>query len=800
MLRNYLAAACRNIWRNKLHAALNIAGLAVGFTAGLLIALFVNDEQSYDRFWPHHEQLYMVSTTLRLTAVAPVTIDGAPYPAIAMLRQRLPAKVIIARQADWPQALRRGEIELNETVSWVDAAFFSVLPVVPLAGDLHGAFERPDGLVLTEHIARKYFGDASPLGQLVELDRQRVMRVMAVVRDIPGNSFLKADVFGSGRARFGRLGALDVAPDTSAVSFPPIIQAYLSLPPGWSAARAGPALKAAADEFLAAAKLKDVGLALKLLPVADIHLSSPAVGGMKPRGNPALLDALVMIGVGIVAMAGINFVNLMTARATRRGTEIGVRKAVGATPDDLIAQFIGESLLYSAGAMLIALALVELLLPAVNEFLQRDISLDYGQDLAFCLLVVVLAGLGAGFYPALVLARYRAAAVLRGTDVQARSGAAVRQALVASQFAVLICLFVATIVVYRQVEFALNEGLRLDKDQVLTVMTPCKSSFPAEVRKLPGVRSAACSESAPPGDHNSSGPAAAPDGTRILVLNEAVEPGALELYGLHPVAGRFFSRARTAEELARGGGGMFIGPVVINETAVRKLHFASSQAALGQVLRRPGPVAPSEIIGVAPDVPVDSVRSPVEATVFHTDADYFNVLSIKLAGRQIPEALKSIGQLWKRIGEPRPIRWVFVDRMIQDRYLAEVRQGKMFAVFGCVALFIACLGLFGLATFMAERRTKEIGVRKAMGATRGEIVRLLLWQLTRPVLVANLIAWPVGFYLMSRWLQGFAYHIELAPWMFLAAGGLALAIAWLTVWMHACMVARQHPVSALRYE
>jgi len=796
MLGNYLAAACRNIWRNRQYAAINIVGLAAGFTAGLLIALFVNDEESYDRFWPHYQQVYMVSSALRLPGAAPLTVDLVPGQVIVLLRKRLPAGAVIARSVSGSHVFRAAEIEASENVKWADPALFAVLTPALVAGDLDGALQRPDALVLTQHIARKYFGDASPLGRLVEIDHKHTLRVTAVVRDTPSNSFLNADVFGSARASFAGLGALDAAGagDTD-------IEAYVRLPPQFSARDAQAALQAAALEYMASRFGQGASLAVALLSVADIHLSPAPFGSVKPRGDPQLLHALMLIGAAIVAIAAVNFVNLMTARAGRRFTEIGVRKALGAGRRDLIVQFMGESLLYSLAAMLVALALVELLLPAFNGFLQRDISLDYGRDLAFCLLVVVLVGVGAGFYPALVLARFTPIAVLRGAPEHAGSGGSPRQLLVVLQFAVLIGLFVATLVVYRQVEFALNEGLRLDKDQALVIMNACEGSFPVEVRKLPGVRSAACSEGAPLGMHVFVGPAQAPDGAQITVRSEAVEPGLLELYGLHPIAGRFFEPTRTAAGLATGDDDAFIGPVVINETAVRKLHFATPQAALGQVLRHPGSSTQhSEIIGVVADVPVDSVRSPVAATVFHTAAAHFDRLSVKLAGRQIPQTLRSIDELWKRSGASGPIARLFVDQVMQDRYLAEVRQGQMFAAFACVGLFIACLGLFGLAAFTAERRTKEIGMRKAMGATQGEIVRMLLWQLTRPVLVANLIAWPAGFYLMSRWLQGFAYHIKLELWMFLAAGALALAIAWLTVSTHAYLVARQRPASALRYE
>jgi putative ABC transport system permease protein len=288
-------------------------------------------------------------------------------------------------------------------------------------------------------------------------------------------------------------------------------------------------------------------------------------------------------------------------------------------------------------------------------------------------------------------------------------------------------------------------------------------------------------------------------------MNIAVMPGFLEMYGLHPIAGRFFSPDRTAESGTASLDDTFIGPVVINETAVHRLGYSSAAAAVGQILQHTmGPHTTrrdvSPIIGVVADFPVGSVRQPVDALVFHTGTGMFHLLSVKLKGERIPETLDAIDRLWKRVGEPRPISRMFVDRVVQENYADDIRQGRMFAGFACVALFIACLGLFGLSAFTAQRRTKEIGIRKAMGADRGEMVRMLLWQFTRPVLWANLIAWPAGYFIMNRWLQGFAYRIELAGWMFVLAGGVAVSIAWLTVSVHAFAVARARPVEALRYE
>jgi putative ABC transport system permease protein len=804
MLRNYLSAALRNLWRNRLYSALNIAGLAVGFTAGLLIALYVHDETTFDRFWPHYDQAYLVSTTITITGDAPWDMDGVPTQIAAALRPRLPAGVVMARVAPQPHAVRRAGQEAIESITWADPELFQVLRPEVVAGDLDDALTGPDGLVLTQHIARKYFGDADPLGQTLTLDREHVLTVRAVVRDIPASSFFSADLFGSAKATFAGLGARDLALQDPKEyrSLGGGTMGFLRLPSSWSPAQAEAALQASADEVVKKIQAPQLRFDMKVRPVAAVHLSPPAMGSA--RGDPTLLTALALIGVAIVAMAAINFVNLMTARATRRATEIGVRKAQGATPQDLVVQFIGESMLYSGIAMLIAFAAVELLLPAFNGFLQRNIALEYGPDLAFCLGVALLTGAMAGFYPALVLARFRPALVLRGV-AQGASGGRVRQILVVLQFAVLIGLALTTLVVHEQVQYALNEGLRFDRDQALMIETPCKGAFVEEIRKLQGVLTVACSGGMPLGNYISTSGAAGPDGTEADVRNEAVGPGLLDMFGIHPVAGRFFAKDHPDESLDRNGDNMFIGPVVINEAAVRKLHLASARVAVGQVLRHArGPHTTrtdmSVIIGVAPDVPMQSVREQVQATVFHSDTSQLRMLAVKLTGRQVPETLAHIDALWRAVGEPRPINRVFVDQAVQERYDQEVRQGQMFAAFAGVALFIACLGLFGLAAFTAERRTKEIGVRKALGASRGAIVWMLLWQLTRPVLMANLVAWPLGFYLMSRWLSGFAYHIELAWWMFLASGLLALLIAWATVSTHAFLVAHSRPVTALRYE
>jgi putative ABC transport system permease protein len=528
--------------------------------------------------------------------------------------------------------------------------------------------------------------------------------------------------------------------------------------------------------------------------------------------------AIGAIGVLIVAVAAMNFVTLMTARGARRAVEVGVRKAAGARRRDLIVQFLSEAGLYVLAAGLIAASLAELLTPAVNAFLQRKLVLDYVHDpalVATILGALLVTGLLAGFYPAFVLSGFRPSLVLKGGSATV-GGGGVRQALVIGQFAVLIALALVAMTIARQTVFALNEGMRVNKDQVLLVFAqPCSEPFRDQMRKLPGVRSVACAsyESLNLGDNRDS---IAIGGRKIDLAASPVDFGFFDVFGVKPLVGRLFERNRAADGALDNP--EINPPVVLNETAVRQLGFASSQAALGKTLvwhgfwdesmrRASGPVMmpgkPSEIIGVVPDFTLGSVRQPVIPTLYSIGRNLppnSIAMAVKLDGLRGPETLAAIDRLWKHYGDGRPILRVFADRFTMRLYVDTIIQGATVAIAGVIALTIAALGLFALSAYTTERRTKEIGVRKAMGASSGDILKLLLWQFTKPVIWANLIAWPAAWLIMRWWLASFAYHVELAPWTFAAAGAGALLIAWATVFVHALNVARAKPVGALRYE
>jgi putative ABC transport system permease protein len=565
------------------------------------------------------------------------------------------------------------------------------------------------------------------------------------------------------------------------------------------------------------------------MPLADLHLHAPA----DPRlttGSAAAVYSALWIALLIVAIAGINFVNLTTARATRRAVEVGVRKASGAERRNLIVQFIGESMIYAALAMALAILFAQLLLPSFNGFLQRTIVFDFTHDprlVGAVFMVVGAVGVLAGAYPALVLARFSPAAVLKGSLTGGLRSGRGRQVLVALQFMVLVVLALVSTTITRQAHYAMNAALRFDKDQMLVIRTalnvpntlPCDSALATAVRALPGVRGAACASSEPllkieaQEIHTD---VTGPGGATLKADEMLVDFGYFELFGIRPLAGRGFSRDFSGDIGLQDA----TAPpsVVINESLSRALGFPTPQSAIGQTVRwypflpvtaasiaafngkTALPLSPSQIVGVVPEFALVSARQALKPTIFSVSPTGYTVLNVKLQGSQVPETLAAIDRLWKQLGPPRPIDRSFLDQQIEDMYRDVTRLGDAMAAFAGVAVFIACLGLFGLATFAAESRTKEIGVRKALGASRADVLRLVLWEFNKPVLWASLIAWPVAYFIMRRWLEGFAERVDVGLWMFPLASAIALMFAILTVSGHALLVARAQPVTALRYE
>jgi putative ABC transport system permease protein len=834
MLRNYLSVALGNLGRNWLYAGITVLGLAVGFAAAILIGLYLRDEYSFDRFIPDHERIYRVETEIMLPGAKPVRFAETTGTVARNLKVDFPEVERAARLEAMLAVLKTGEATSQETIAWADPDIFKVLRLPVLAGDPDAALASPDGLVLTRAAARRYFGQDAPIGRTLLLDPNpdiikglpaqdnqimggfHPMRVLAVLQDIPSDSHLKVQIFAAGRAAFSVLSLEDRHPSP----FNQTTLTYVKLKPGASVGVIRSRMKAFADKHYPMSGTSSSNVAFHIMPLDGLHFSSREGGGpfdiTRAPGDRKVDAGVAAVGALIVIIAAINFVTLMTARATRRAVEVGVRKAVGARRRDLVLQFMGEALIYVVVAMVLAVGLAELTLPHLDAFLGRDLRFDYFGDPAVAVTIVaaaLLITLLAGLYPALMLSSFRPAATLKGGAAQPAGSAAVRQGLVVVQFAILVGLVVMTVTIWRQTDFALHDALRLDDSQVIRMAADCRSAFTQEVARIPGVKAVSCAHNSVLSIGAVNTVAVMPDRSLRTLGQGIVDVGFFEMHGLKPLAGRFFSRTQGEDMvLDRPDPGPELQPsIVLNESGARLLGFATPAAAVGRSVTwarwsaasTPGGVPPahaSRVIGVVPDFTLGSVRDRIPASLYFVDPNATRFVLIKLDGRMIPETLRAIDMVWKRTGHDRPTAYVFENQAVQELYRDVITQGAALGVCSGLAICIACLGLFALAAFTTERRTKEIGVRKAMGADSLDVVKLLLWQFTKPVLWANLIAWPLAFWAMDQWLHGFAYRVDLPPWLFLSASAAAVLIAWATVSSHAWMVARGKAAAALRYE
>jgi putative ABC transport system permease protein len=791
MFRHCLAAALRHLARNKLYTAISVLGLAVGLCAALLAALVVHDRLSQDHFIAGYDRVYVA-----LTRITPPGSPTLNFPrTAAFLGPELALKFTeiqaVTRLVPATVTTRLANAEVKEQVYWADANAFDVLPLPVLAGNLKSALRRPDAIVLPRSIARKYFGQDAPLGATLLVNGRQPLVVTAVIEDLPPNeTHLQTGIFLSGLASWSPIFGADVANKTATHYVGIDTYTYLQLAPHASAQRLLDSMPAMTKALLATAPpgWKQEQQLVRL----DRLNADPGLNG----GFLSELLMLTITGAGILVIAVVNFVNLLTARATRRAKEVSIRKLAGARRRVLVLQFLTESTFYVIVAMLGAVALTELLLPYVNAFLTAGVTFRYWRQPALivaAMLGALLLGALVGLYPALVLSAFRPLRVLSGETRQGRGTALMRQVLVSAQFAILIGLIVAAAVVYMQRQFATRDALRVNSDQVLLILAPCTPAFTSQLRALRGVRGLACSSSALLGD----------EGVNIQLVNDrrgvlqflypiAVDPSVFDLYGVRTIAGTIRPPVGSAATY-----------YLVNETAARRLGFARPADIIGFQL--PGPLAnskPVPVIGVVADFWLGSVNHRMYPQTFQVASNdpRYRLVSVKLTGQRIPETLSAIDRLWKDTGAHDPIVRDFLDNHMRLRYLDMLREAQLFGIFSGIAVLLACLGLFGLAASIAERRTREIGIRKALGADTRNIMHLLLRQFAMPVLWANLIAWPVTAWFMHHWLQGFAFHVDLAVWVFPAAAALALAIALLTVSVHSILVARARPVDALRYE
>ena len=824
MWRNYLTVGLRAMLNNKVYAFVNVVGLAIGIAAVVLIFLYVRHETGYDKWLPASERIVQLQMSVNPRDGEASQGSLAPRVAVDHLRREFPEfEQVVGMMKARTAIVHEGEAHYSD-VYWSDPNFFEVFDLPFVRGDPRTALRDVNSVVLTEAEAVRYFGSADPIGQTLLVNRygnDQPLRVTAVVADLPDDTHLKLGMI----ARFNP----DIEVDYYMTAWGAAGgYVYGLVRPGVDAADLNARMPAFEARNLPPAEEEgtqstDELLDFRFVPIRDIHLEASHDGAMKPGGDPLAVTGFAIVALLILGIACANFTNLTTARASLRAREVGIRKVLGATRPQLIAQFLGEAMLLAAVAAFIALAMVELLLPFFNRLLGMELDLAYvGPDgiLAPTLLLIAVIGTIGGAYPAFYLSRFQPAKVLKtGSPGVAQGSGRLRAALVVAQFAISIGLIVCAGIVYAQTIHARSTDPGYERAGVLMLrgLHPGThdrlDALKREMERLPGIRSAAFTGILPGSEAGGS--------TSVRLVGSPTDQqigfatadyGFFETMGIRPLAGRTFS-----QQYARDDGSVDFSPatpdeqqllerglnIVLNETAARRFGFADPREAVGAELTAElideGPV-PVTVVGVVPDVRYRSLREPVEPLLYRRlEMDLRNMV-VRFAASDPGEVRERVEQVWRRVLPDVPFEGVFVEDELAELYDADAVRGQVFAIASALAVLIACLGLFGLAAFTVERRRLEIAVRKVFGARDRDIVRLMVWQFSRPVLVANLIAWPVAWWLMRDWLNGFAERIDLHAGWFLGAGALALLIAVLTVGGHALRASRTRPAFALRYE
>jgi len=826
MFRNYLLSAFRNAVRHKLYSFINLAGLTVGLACVILVTLSVREELSYDTWVPDAQNLYRLELTIFVPSRGALHMAMVPYDMPAAMRDELPGVTGQTRLHVENMTLVAGDRQFSENVDVVDPGFFTLIKLPFILGDPASVFHQPQSVVLTQSEARKYFGDANPIGRVLatiksncpdkDIACQHTMislTVTGVIRDLPHNTQLAGTIF------IPNTSIADVF--TQQTKHQWLSQngwGFIRLAPGVDPAGVAARMPAIFDRTVTP-ELKKFGIPVAgskiyqfhMTPFTRVHLESSQWDlNQTPAGSWTTVYGVTAIGVLILLVACFNFMNLATARAQLRAREIALRKTMGASRRQIVYQFLSEAVLMALLALVLAIAAVEMSLPAFDSFMQAPIGFNYATDWLLLLALVgvaVIAGLIGGLYPALVLSGFRPATTLKTNSAGQVGSGALRNVLVVLQFAVSIGLGIAAAVVFSQIDYARNIDLGFDRNNIVAVdqgrlNIEERAAFVRALRAYPGVAEVGETDRAPFQVGQSMSVIRLPGQSQDILLNAVqIDPEFPKVYGIKLVTGRYFSEDRADDQMhsySPAPDPLNAGrSILVNVAAAHRLGFTPEQIAGKTVSYNRNP---ARIVGVLADTKLQGAREPVKPSIYFYVPTSSMQFQVRLRPNMIPQTLAFIDQTWRRFSPEVSIQRHFIDETYAKFYTADDRQGTMFAVFVGLAIFIACLGLFGLAAFAAERRTKEIGIRRIMGATNTDIVRLLLWQFSMPVLVANIIAWPIAWYYLQHWLEGYAYRIELNPLYFAAAGLVALLIAWVTVIGHALRVARANPVHALRYE
>jgi putative ABC transport system permease protein len=797
MFKNYSIIVLRNIKKYKAYSCINIAGLCIGMACCLLIILYVQDELRYDRHHEKADRIYRLVDTLDESDPASRYFALSSAPFAPALKEEFPevedaVRFFLGRRRMVTHADKK---YYEDGIIFADASLFRIFTIPLVKGNPETALEYPHTIVISERIALKYFGSEKPINKLLKINDDDYL-ITGIMQNMPQNSHFHADIFAS-------MKTLEQIPTVQERYFLSWARhefyTYLLLQEGSSADKLQAKLPAFIDKH-AAQQIKTIlgsTLSSRLQPLKSIHLHSHLQHEIGANGDIKYVTLFSVIAAFILLIACVNFMNLATARSTTRSMEVGLRKVVGASQHQIIRQFLGESLVFTFIALLLAFLLVRAAMPFFNSLTGKEMEIgDLGNIflLGTAFFILLFVGLFSGSYPAFILSRYRPANVLKNV-ISVKSGKSLlRKGLIILQFAISIILIIATGIVLDQLDFLKNRKLGFDKEHVVVVTIRQNSirknyeAIKADLKQNRLVVNATITIGVPGGTIAGDAVQLVTDeGEKTITVRMIyADHDYIKTMGMEIVEGRDFSKDMVTDEDEA---------FIVNEAAVQQFHL---KKPLDTQVKWDDKKA--RIIGVVKDFQFQSLKDEITPLFIQIWPQNTFVFAIRISPENIPETLAFIEKKWKELDSAHPFEYSFMDESFDKLYRSEEKLGQIFSVFSVLAILIASLGLFGLALFMAEQRTKEIGIRKILGASSGRIFVLLAKEFALLVLTANLVAWPMAYFLMTKWLQNFAYRVNMESWIYLMSAGIAFVIAFMTVSFQALKAAYADPVKSLRYE
>ncbi|MGD8780195.1 MAG: ABC transporter permease [Ignavibacteria bacterium] len=803
MLKNYFVISLRNILKYKAFSLINILGLSIGIAVFLIIALFVKDEFEYDTFNEKADQIYRVSTDIKI-GDNEFKIGNTAVPLAQALQDEFPEVVKTTRLLDEVTFLKKENEGIREEhFFYADSTVFEVFTFDFIHGHAATALNNPNKIVLTRSTAEKYFGSTDVLDKTLRTIDGKEFFVTGVVENLSQNSHFDIDFLAS-------IYSNQVHKDEEWLSNS--VHTYIMLPENYDYKILGSRFPAFVEKYAGPSIKQGMGADYQqfteagnrfmyfLQPLLSIHFTPNIYNQFKESGDINTVYIFAAIAVFILIIACVNFINLSTARSIKRANEVGVRKVLGSSKSHLVKQFLIESVIISFISILISVILVEVFNPFINSLTGKEISIGYLEEiyvLPGLFLFSVFIGLLAGSYPAILLSSFNPISVLKGKVFKGSTGSRLRKGLVVFQFVITIVLFTGTFVIYNQMEFMKNKNLGYEKEQVLVIQNAnelgdSQEAFKKEMQRSSEVFNAAYSNCLPLyrlelGVYNKLGE----DKRNYSFITIAADYDFIDTYKFNVKDGRKFDEKFGNER----------NSIILNETAARELGYKDPVNQKLVVLSDENEETQLNIIGMLEDFHLTSLHEKIRPTaLLLRDSAEVRFFSIKLSTANIQGTVDFIKEKWKEFVPGKPIEYSFFDEHFDDSYEAELQSSKLFTSFSVLAIFIACLGLFGLTTFTAEQRTKEIGIRKVLGSSAAQIFILLSKEFIKWVVAANLVAWPVSYYLMNNWLQNFAYRTEIGYFVFIYSAVVSFVVALITVSFQSLKAAFANPVNSLKYE